>query len=165
MPKPSQAEARRTLSEVVVTLEHPASQPMRNPHMPCELLTSRQVERLSKPGRYSDGAGLYLVIGDSGNKSWLLRYTSPVSGRERWHGLGACHTLNLGDAREAARLARLLIRAGTDVIEHRRQEKRQRRQEHRATTFKALAEEQHRQIENRYKNVAHWRQWWTHVSS
>ena len=31
------------------------------------------------PGRYSDGGGLFLVVGDNGSASWLVRMLFPVS--------------------------------------------------------------------------------------
>jgi len=37
-------------------------------------LTALQVESISKPGRYSDGNGLYLEVDKAGNKRWLFRY-------------------------------------------------------------------------------------------
>ena len=36
-------------------------------------LTARTVKALSEPGRYADGGGLYLYVGPSGSKSWVLR--------------------------------------------------------------------------------------------
>ncbi|MFY9624144.1 MAG: Arm DNA-binding domain-containing protein, partial [Rhodoplanes sp.] len=49
-------------------------------------LTIKRIARASKPGRYSDGHNLFLQVGRSGTKSWLLRYQR--NGRERWMGLG-----------------------------------------------------------------------------
>jgi hypothetical protein len=44
-------------------------------------MTRRQLHKLSakevesaKPGRHSDGGGLYLVVGDGGARSWLFMY-------------------------------------------------------------------------------------------
>ena len=37
-------------------------------------LTALQAESISKPGRYSDGNGLYLEVDKAGNKRWLFRY-------------------------------------------------------------------------------------------
>ena len=36
-------------------------------------LTAVAVRQLTKPGRYSDGNGLYLLIDPSGARRWLLR--------------------------------------------------------------------------------------------
>ena len=50
-------------------------------------LTVKRIARANKPGRYSDGHNLYLQVGPTGTKSWLLRYVR--DGRERWMGLGS----------------------------------------------------------------------------
>ncbi len=78
-------------------------------------LTVKRVERLTKPGRYGDGHGLYLRIGPTGHKTWVLRWER--NGRERMMGLGALHTFNLDEARERARQARQQLADGIDPIE------------------------------------------------
>ena len=40
-------------------------------------LTARKVET-AKPGKYGDGANLYLVVSKTGARKWVLRFT--------WHG-------------------------------------------------------------------------------
>ena len=50
-------------------------------------LTARGVETVTKSGRYVDGEGLCLMVGDSGAEKWVLRYQ--VAGRRRDMGL-AC---------------------------------------------------------------------------
>jgi len=45
----------------------------------------------AQAGRHADGAGLYLQVGPSGNKSWLFRYTR--FGQHHYVGLGALHTV------------------------------------------------------------------------
>ncbi|WP_285675198.1 Arm DNA-binding domain-containing protein, partial [Paralimibaculum aggregatum] len=45
-------------------------------------LTARQVEALREPGRYGDGRGLWLHVGPSGTKSWVLRYSLNKRARE-----------------------------------------------------------------------------------
>ena len=47
-------------------------------------LTALQVKKLSKPGWYPDGAGLYLQVSNSNSKSWVYRYEK--AGKERRHG-------------------------------------------------------------------------------
>ena len=59
-------------------------------------LTVKQVSKLSKPGRYGDGRGLYLQITPAGVRSWLLRYER--DGRERAMGLGPIHDFSLDEA-------------------------------------------------------------------
>lgn len=82
-----------------------------------ERLSAVQVRRLGK-GLHPDGGGLYLqVIGEAG-RSWIFRYW--IDGRERQMGLGATHTVSLGQAREVALEARRQRAAGLDPIEERR---------------------------------------------
>ena len=49
-------------------------------------LSDREV-RAAGPGRYADGGGLYLIVKESGARSWLLRYKGE-GGRVRDMGLG-----------------------------------------------------------------------------
>src|ERR1700730_10936654 len=51
-------------------------------------------------GYHGDGGGLFLRVGPTGAKSWVFRYR--VEGRLHEMGLGALHTINLAEAREAA---------------------------------------------------------------
>lgn len=82
-----------------------------------EKLTALKVTRLSTPGRYSDGNGLYLQITKTLVKSWVFRYARGKS--EHFMGIGPVHTVNLVEAREQARQARLLLRDGIDPLMHR----------------------------------------------
>ena len=49
-------------------------------------LTAAQVDKGTKPGRYGDGAGLYLLVRSRESKFWVFRYTR--SGKMREMGLG-----------------------------------------------------------------------------
>ena len=85
-------------------------------------LSAKRVATLAKrPGRYHDGHGLILVVVNSNNASWQLRFQR--NGRERWLGLGPLHTVTLKDARERARAARLQLLDGIDPIDVRRAER------------------------------------------
>lgn len=76
-------------------------------------LTARFCETISKPGRYADGAGLYLsVLGNA--RSWLLRYQR--AGKEHWHGLGSATSVSLAEARKKAQAVRDGLRAGVDPL-------------------------------------------------
>jgi integrase len=59
-------------------------------------LTARFVDTVAKPGRYSDGQGLYLRVTDDGRRSWALRH----AGRET--GLGSARDVTLAQARRLA---------------------------------------------------------------
>ena len=76
-----------------------------------------EVKKLTEPGRYPDGAGLYLQVGPNGNKSWLLRFMR--DGRAREMGLGPLHTVGLLEARKRAKKARLKLLDGVDPIAER----------------------------------------------
>ena len=71
-----------------------------------------RVETLNKPGQYSDGDNLYLVVKPSGAKSWVLRVQ--VAGRRRDYGLGSLDVVSLQEARETAQQDRKLAKGGLD---------------------------------------------------
>lgn len=77
-------------------------------------LSAILVSKLSSPGYYGDGGGLWLQISGSGSKSWVFRFV--LAGRAREMGLGAAHTVSLAIARDKARQSRLLISEGKDPI-------------------------------------------------
>lgn len=89
---------------------------------------ARQIDRLTplkvkaliktgKPGRYSDGAGLYLNISDNGGRRWVLLMR--VGGKVTELGLGSAREgyVTLGQARRLARRARERIVDGQDPRE------------------------------------------------
>jgi integrase len=95
-------------------------------------LTAIKVKNAKAPGRYGDGAGLYLQVTKDGVASWVFRYERGK--REHWAGLGPLRDVTLAEAREAARDARRLLRSGTDPLAARRQ------QEAASITFRQAAE-------------------------
>lgn len=68
----------------------------------------------AKPGRHAAGDGLYLLVSESGAKSWLLRVQ--FRGRRRDIGLGAIAELSLSEAKDLARELRKVAKAGRDPI-------------------------------------------------
>ena len=62
-------------------------------------LTAPQVKN-AKPGRHADGRGLYLMVRESGSRSWVLR--PQVNGKRRDLGLGSAAKLSLSKARTKA---------------------------------------------------------------
>jgi Arm DNA-binding domain len=54
------------------------------------------VERETKPGKYADGDGLYLIVNGPTSKNWSYRYWKDR--RERWHGLGSFKDVSLKEA-------------------------------------------------------------------
>lgn len=75
-------------------------------------MTAIGVRNLRAPGRYGDGNCLYLLIGPTGGKSWMMRLTA--AGRQRDIGLGPYPDVSLLDAREAAEDMRRRIRGLND---------------------------------------------------
>ena len=86
-------------------------------------LSARAVQTLG-PGKYADGAGLWLYKRNDGGAQWVLRYT--IHGRRREMGLGSALQVSLKEAREAAEKWRAVIRNGKDPI---KEQARQRREE------------------------------------
>jgi integrase len=73
-------------------------------------LTALQVRR-AKPGRHSDGGGLYLHVDKDGGRYWFFRWGA---GGAKYASLGPTHTISLQQAREKARACRGLLIEGRD---------------------------------------------------
>jgi integrase len=122
-----------------------------------EMLTQRKVDR-AKPGRYADDHGLYLIVHNARNKSFAYRWER--NGRERWMGLGPCHTIDLKQARQKAREARLLLLEGVDPIEQRKAAKAAHALTVAKTkTFKECAEDYIAANRDGWRNAKHGQQW------
>ena len=86
------------------------------------------IERETKPGKYADGGGLYLIVASATAKNWSYRYW--IDGKERWHGLGSFRDLSLKEARLARDAARLRVKGdrstpGVDIVAQRRAARQQ----------------------------------------
>ena len=81
-------------------------------------LTATAVKAAKAPGRYGDGDGLFLLVGRSGSKSWIVRVQK--GGRRRDIGLGGASKVSLSLARERAAAVRSQLEAGIDPIAERR---------------------------------------------
>lgn len=77
----------------------------------------------AKPGRHGDGQGLYLLVKESGARSWMLRVQ--VDGKRRDIGIGSITDLSLAEAREKSAFLRKTARAGVDPIWERDRNKRE----------------------------------------
>lgn len=126
--------------------------------MAWELVRERHLGKLSalkvkaaKPGRHADGDGLYLLVKDSGARSWLLRVQ--VDGRRRDIGLGSAATLGLADARDKASEYRKLAKAGIDPIAERKKAPVA------VPTFEAAATDCHAELKHGWKNQRHIDSW------
>jgi len=95
------------------------------------------VERETRPGKYADGDGLYLILKGATSKNWIYRYNK--GGKERWLGLGSFKDVSLKDARLARDAARLRVKGdrstpGVDIV----QEKRAAREDAKAAEIKVI---------------------------
>lgn len=87
------------------------------------IFTAKKIQSLireSKPGRYADGNGLYLMIPKAGAAYWMCRYT--FAGKRREMSLGKYSQLPLAEAREQVVDTQKAIRSGTDPLVERRRE-------------------------------------------
>lgn len=75
-------------------------------------LTALRVKN-AKPGRYADGQGLYLLVRDSGSRSWVLR--TQIDGKRQDLGLGSAVRLSLAQARTQASELRARVKSGENV--------------------------------------------------
>ncbi|MAS42727.1 MAG: integrase [Rhodobacteraceae bacterium] len=75
-------------------------------------LHPKSLTTLEKRGLHGDGGGLYLRVGPTGARSWILRIV--VQGRRRDLGLGALELVSLKEAREKAQQWRKVAREGRD---------------------------------------------------
>ncbi|UEM08446.1 integrase arm-type DNA-binding domain-containing protein [Bradyrhizobium barranii subsp. barranii] len=124
------------------------------------ILTAVRVKH-AKPGeKLADGDGLRLDVDKNGNASWVFRFKSPVTGKERFMGLGPLRDVGLAEAREAASAARALVRNHVDPIEHRISERAKAKAAATGTlTFEAYAKQYIAGKEVGWKNEKHRQQW------
>ena len=121
-------------------------------------LTKLQVDKLKRPGRYGDGAGLWLQVSSFGTKAWLYRFT--LRGRARQMGLGSVEDVSLADARDLAQAARREVRSGRDPIEQRKSSRsKQAAAAASALTFREAALAAIAAREPGWDNLHHLHQW------
>lgn len=125
-------------------------------------LNDIKIKALKTPGMHPDGGGLYLKIGESGAKSWILRYM--LKGKATKIGLGAYPAVKVAAAREAAAEARSLVSAGIDPVADREAKEAAARAAEEAvvpvvTTFAMAAAEYIAEHEASWRNAKHRQQW------
>lgn len=79
-------------------------------------LSARFTVTVTKPGRYADGGGLYLLVRQRGEvveRLWVFRHERDA--RERLVSLGPARDVSLSLARERAERCRLALQLGKDV--------------------------------------------------
>lgn len=98
----------------------------------------KQAKPKEKVYKLSDGKGLQLRIKPNGNRSWLLDYVKPHTGKRTSIGLGGYPEVSLADARKLRDNARELLAKGKDPKEHKDEYQRQQQEKH-ANTFEQVA--------------------------
>ncbi len=91
------------------------------------------IEKITEPGKYFDGDGLFLLVTEKGSKLWRLKYR--IDGKEKLGALGTWPAVSLKEARLKAAEWRIKISAGIDPI-----------QEKKALKMAAMAEELHKAL-------------------
>ncbi len=114
-------------------------------------LTARKVET-AKPGKYSDGGNLYLIVSETGARKWVLRFT--WRGRAKEMVLGSAASVPLADAREKAASARRSIAQGLNPID-------ERKRDGGIPTFGEMADDVRETLSAGFRNEKHKAQWKT----
>jgi integrase len=136
-------------------------------------MTAMKVASLSNEGFHRDhgagaAVGLYVQVSKSAKggvlRSWIYRFTSPITRKPRWMGLGSCDIIPLAEARDLARAARRLVQLGADPIEHRKATMAAERQaflteQASKMTFAACVEGYLDAHLNKFRNAKHRWQW------
>ena len=124
------------------------------------LKSARSVETVTEVGYHRCDRGLYLQVAGSGTKSWLFRYKSPVTAKQREMGLGSLNLVSLAAARNIALESRRQVLSGLDPLEERARVKRVRQLEQaRSITFREAAEQCIASKKPEWKNAKHAQQW------
>ena len=124
------------------------------------LKSARSVETVNEVGYHRCDRGLYLQVAGSGTKSWLFRYKSPVTAKQREMGLGSLNLVPLAAARDIAVECRRQVLSGLDPLEERGRVKKVRQLEQaRSITFQEAAEQCIASKKPEWKNAKHAQQW------
>ncbi|OIM98944.1 hypothetical protein A9235_07420 [Polynucleobacter sp. MWH-Tro8-2-5-gr] len=120
---------------------------------------------MNQPGWYADPEtrGLYLRVfegADGPSRSWLYRFTSPVSGKRRAMGLGSVEICSLANARQKSLGLRRAIFDGIDPIDQRQEKKLGvKESDLNSITFKEAANRCIKTKEVEWSNSKHKDQW------
>jgi integrase len=143
------------------------------PKLMSNILSAKEVKH-AKPGRHADGGGLYLLVKQSGTRSWVYRFM--LDGKARDVGLSRCpeaiellrrsggEELTLAQARAVAAIYRMKVKAGIDPLAEREEAAAQAAAEKQAqqvasVTFKATAEAYIEANADSWRNAKHRQQW------
>jgi integrase len=109
-------------------------------------LTTLKVKHAG-PGRHADIHGLYLLVRESGTRSWVLRMQH--AGQRRDFGLGPAQDVPLADARILAADLRRAVRAGIDPPSRRRASRKS------APTFEKVTRDCYEAMKGGWKDQRH----------
>ena len=123
------------------------------------LKSARSVDTVTKTGYHRCDRGLYLQVSRTGTKSWIFRYKSPVTSKQREMGIGSLDVVSLAEARKIAVETRLQLLKGLDPINERKQAKQANLlKQARTMTFEEAAERCIANNKPEWKNAKHTRQ-------
>jgi len=126
----------------------------------ANLKSARSVQTITAVGYHRCDPGLYLQVAKSGTKSWLFRFKSPVTSKQREMGLGSLDITSLSQARNLTIEYRQQLLEGIDPLEEQRRNKQARQlQQARTITFRNAAEQCIASKRPEWKNAKHSQQW------
>jgi integrase len=106
-----------------------------------------------KPGKHHDGRGLYLIVKESGARSWVLRLNIPRSSRRPEIGIGGLAEVSIDVARFKAHELRIKHGKGVDVAGEKKATKEVEIRQANMPTFEALAREYHATLSPTFDEV------------
>ncbi len=113
-------------------------------------LSATGIRALKEPGRYGDGDGLFLLVGKSGGRSWMVRVQK--DGKRRDIGLGSERKVSLAKARVDAALVCSQMEAGLNPVAERKKAAG-------IPTFREAAALVHAEHKSGWRNAKHGAQW------
>ena len=112
-------------------------------------LAVKGIRALTEPGRYGDGATLFLSVAPGGSKSWIQRVT--VDGKRRDIGLGGFPVVSLATARRRAFDNRVAIAEGRNPLDEKRKAA--------IPTFREACQRAFEANRPRWRNAKHVKNW------
>ena len=102
-----------------------------------------------------EGLTLHPSVKLKGHGKWVMRYTSPVTGKRRLAGLGAYPEVSIADAAKKASKMRETISKGLDPLVEKEAEKLREK----PPSFAEAAVRVHEELRHGWKNTKHQQQW------
>ena len=130
------------------------------------LNSAKGVQAINEPGYHRCGPGLYLQVSKQGTKSWLFRYKSPLTKKQREMGLGSLNFVSLAEARQLSVEHKRLVINGKDPIEERKHTRLQQQlQNARNISFLEVANACIAAKSHEWKNAKHAQQWYNSLQT